>query len=258
MAHVASKGAWWTDIKTAFAFLTRLPVRLPGSPPPLAEAAWAFPLVGLPVGLTGGLVLLLFAWIGLHPLACALLALAAQAWLTGALHEDGLADVADGFGGGADRTAKLHIMRDSRIGTFGVLALVFSVGLRAAALAGYLGLGVAVFALVAAGAASRGVLPMVMFVLPAVRDGGLSKNAGTPKAGDAVAALIIGWALGVAVLVPVLGFEAAAGIWFSSMAAAAFVAWLAKRRIGGQTGDVLGACQQAAEITMLLAVGVVA
>src|SRR5204863_1906899 len=101
--------------------------------------------------------------------------------LTGALHEDGLADTADGFGGGRDRDDKLRIMRDSRQGSFGVVALVLSIALRAAAL-GTIGEPIHVtLALIAAHAASRGVLPVLMHVLTPARPDGLGASAGRPS-----------------------------------------------------------------------------
>ncbi|WP_181180926.1 adenosylcobinamide-GDP ribazoletransferase, partial [Paracoccus sp. FO-3] len=120
----------------ALVWLTRLPVGrlLPASPPTLAQAAWAFPLVGLAVGFIGAAVLGLAALAGLPGMVAALLAVGAMILATGALHEDGLADCADGSGG-ATRERRLEIMRDSRIGSYGVLALVLVTGLRVAAIA---------------------------------------------------------------------------------------------------------------------------
>ena len=115
-----ARGGWPADLFSAAAFLTRLPVPAAHVPTGgLAQAARAFPVVGAGVGAAAGGVLWLAAQAGLPPLVCALLALAAAALVTGALHEDGLADLADGLGGGRDREAKLRIMRDSRIGAFG-------------------------------------------------------------------------------------------------------------------------------------------
>src|SRR5579864_5025125 len=126
-------GDWPDDLLIAAAFLTRMPIPTPAVlPGRLAQASWAFPLVGVGVGLLGGLAYAFAAWLGLPTLAAALIAVAGTAALTGALHEDGLADTADGFGGGATPEAKLTIMRDSRNGAYGVLALIFSVALRAA------------------------------------------------------------------------------------------------------------------------------
>src|SRR6266446_5716409 len=115
----------------ATAFLTRVPI---DTPTPgawqLADSAWAFPLVGAGVGAVAGLAFLLAQLVGLGDWPAALLAVLSGLALTGALHEDGLADTADGFSGGRDREAKLAIMRDSRQGTFGVLALLLCVPWR--------------------------------------------------------------------------------------------------------------------------------
>lgn len=240
----------WTLLKTAVAFLTRLPVAFAEAPPILARAAFAFPLVGLLVGGFGAAVLLAGERFGLPPLAGALLALAGQALMTGGLHEDGLADVADGFGGGATPERKLEIMRDSRIGSYGVLAVVFSVTLRAAALAG---IGPAAAALVAAGAASRGFLPLLMRTLPAVRSDGLGKGAGEPTALGTAAAVALGLGISLAAL-GLHGLEA----WLAGMLAAAALAAIARAQVGGQTGDVLGAAQQVSEIAFLLTLAALA
>ena len=129
-------GSRVSEIRLAFSLLTRLPVgQIEGQVPPLAASGWAWPLVGAVVGaimaLAGGVGL----WLGLPPVMVAILSLAAGAWVTGAMHEDGLADVADGFGGGRDRARKLEIMRDSRVGSYGVLALILATAFRAAGLA---------------------------------------------------------------------------------------------------------------------------
>src|SRR5579864_2013 len=117
---------WLDDLLAAAAFLTRVPVPHRASPPNLARAYRAFPLVGVAIGAVVGAVYLLLLWIGLPTIGAAVLALGAGAWLTGGLHEDGLADLADGFGGGRDQAAKLDVMRDSRLGTYGALALMIS------------------------------------------------------------------------------------------------------------------------------------
>ena len=242
---------WWRDTRLAAAFLTRLPLgpERAGAERSLAGAARAFPIVGAAVGLAAGAGLLAASWLGLHPLASALVALAVAALVTGALHEDGLADVADGFGGGRTRAAKLKIMRDSRIGAYGVLALVFSVGLRAAALAGLPGPGSAILALMATGAASRAVLPMVMHRLEPARRDGLAVGAGRPPREDAFTAALLGAALVLLFLGPAAGAATA----IAAAAAAALMAAQARRQVGGSTGDVLGAVQQVAETAALLA-----
>ena len=244
-------GKWWRDTRLAAAFLTRLPLgpESAGAERSLAGVARAFPIVGAAVGLAAGGGLLAASWLGLHPLACALAALAITAVVTGALHEDGLADVADGFGGGRTRAAKLKIMRDSRIGTYGVLALIFSVGLRAAALAGLPRPGSAGLALMAAAVASRAVLPMVMHRLEPARRDGLAVGAGRPTREDAVSAAL----LGAALVLLFLGPAAGAATVIAAAAAAALMAAQARRQVGGSTGDVLGAVQQVAETAALLA-----
>ena len=123
------------DLATAFQFLTRLPLsRVPYEPNALSRSAKFFPLVGLVIGVMGSVA---YLWLIRHlPAAiAALLTVAFFVLATGGLHEDGLADVADAFGGGWNREQILAILKDSRIGTFGTLALVVSVGLRVLLLA---------------------------------------------------------------------------------------------------------------------------
>ena len=248
---------WWRDTRVALAFLTRLPIPVPPeevtAKDALAKASRAFPLVGLAVGLAAGAVVLLGFWLQLGPLASALFGLATATLLTGALHEDGLADVADGFGGGVTPADKMAIMRDSRIGTFGVLAVVFSVGLRAAVLSGlFFTAGPVAAALVAAAIFSRGVLPMVMHRLDLARDDGLAHDAGHPSKTDALIALVLGGLLAFLFLDFLVGIAAVV----AGSAAAAGFAWHARRQIGGYTGDVLGATQQITELAVIVAVAV--
>lgn len=241
------------ELLLAAAVLTRLPVApaadgAAAAPGAIAAASWAFPAVGAGIGGIAALVLFVAAALGLDPAPAALLALAAAGWLTGALHEDGLADTADGFGGGRDREAKLAIMRDSRHGTYGIVALVFSIGLRAAALISIPGPVEGGLALIAAHAVSRAALPMVMRRLAQARTEGLGALAGTPGPTAALAALAIGILVALGMLGPVRG---AVAVVLTGAAVAATAA-LARRQIGGYTGDVLGAMQQIGEIVMLL------
>jgi len=216
----------------------------------LAQAARAFPLVGLAVGGLAGGVMWLAAGTALGPLACALIGLAAAAWLTGALHEDGLADVADAMGGGS-RERRLEIMRDSRIGTYGVVALILAVGLKAAVLSGLPGPGVAWAAFAAAHALSRAVMAPCMAWMAPARTDGLGHGAGRVDGPGMVQALALG---GLAALV-LLGWQAGLAAIAAAAAAAWVVARLARRRFGGYTGDVLGTVQQAAEVSVLIVVG---
>ena len=214
----------------------------------LADAAWSFPLVGAGIGAAVAFAFLLAQLVGLGDWPAALLAVLTGLALTGALHEDGLGDAADGLIGGRDRDHALAVMRDSRLGTFGVLAIVASVLLRGAALAG---IGDAVHAglgLIAAHAASRAVLPVAMRTITPARADGLGVEAGRPSASVATAAMTIGVLISLAALGPTRG-----AIALGAAGAAVFASGvLAQRRIGGYTGDVLGAFQQIGEIVMLL------
>lgn len=235
---------------TATAVLTRLPVAAAAAPEgAVAECGWAFPAVGAGIGMIAAMALLLASMSGLGEAPAALLALVVAGFVTGALHEDGLADTADGLGGGRTREEKLAIMRDSRQGSYGVLALILSIGLRAVALASIPGPIEGGLALIAAHAASRAFLPPVMLLLQPARADGLGAGAGTPTLTVTLVSVAIGAFVALGMLGPVRGIVALA---LAGMAVAATAA-LARRQIGGYTGDVLGAFQQIGEIVMLLA-----
>jgi adenosylcobinamide-GDP ribazoletransferase len=232
------------EVRLAFMLLSRLPAgRIDGEPPSMAASSWAWPLVGLAVGLIAALACGFGLWIGLPPLMAALLALTAGALATGAMHEDGLADLADGFGGGRDRAQKLAIMRDSRIGSYGVVALILALAFRAAGIATLAEAGSAIAALIGIAAASRAVLPAALVLMPAARSDGLGQSA----AGDDPATALIAGGIGFLCLLP-LGFGTAIFTAFAMGLAALILAGIAMRQIGGQTGDVMGAMQQVAEI----------
>jgi adenosylcobinamide-GDP ribazoletransferase len=240
---------WFDDLRTAVAFLTRLPMPHPdGSMPAnFVRANRMFPVVGALIGLVVGMLYLGMLAAGVPNLAAAALALGAGAILTGALHEDGLADVADGFGGGRDRAAKLEIMRDSRLGTYGALILMVSFVAKLAALAALPGT-LIVPGLVATHALARGVLPSMSMSLPYARKDGLAANAGQPDL--RIAAIAGGLALAIALLslpwIEALAAAVAAG------ASAIVMGIVAQRQIGGQTGDVLGAAEQIGETAILV------
>lgn len=246
-----SSGAneWLGDLLTAAKFLTRLPLARTQSSASLASAARCFPVIGVAIGAAGALAYWLSdAILGLAALPAALLAVLATVLATGALHEDGLADTADGLGGGRDAEHALAIMRDSRSGAYGVLALVFSVGLRAAALAAIADPGAVLAALLAAHAMSRGALPMFMRGFDPARPDGLGAAAGRPAPEAAL------WAAGIGGVVTLGALGIGWGL-IALVAVATLLALLrgvARRRIGGYTGDVLGAAQQLAETALLL------
>lgn len=247
-----SPTALWRDLTVGAIFMTRLPLRHRGAlgGAELARASRLFAVVGAVVGCLGGLAYGLASWLGLPPLLAALLAVAATLLITGALHEDGLADVADGFGGGGDRQRKLEIMRDSRIGSYGVAALVVCIGLRVGALASLAEPWRVLAALVAAHALARAFLPAVMTMLSPARSEGLGAETGAPA--PAYTGVALG--LGVLLAVAALGPERGAVAVVAGAAAAVAMAGLARRQIGGYTGDVLGSVEQAAEVAVLLAV----
>jgi adenosylcobinamide-GDP ribazoletransferase len=238
------------ELKIGFIFLTRLPLTLqqPAAPGELSRALWCAPIVGVAVGLVGAAVYGFAQTLNLPPLPAAVLAVAATVLVTGALHEDGLADVIDGFGGGATRERKLDIMRDSRIGTYGVCALILSFMLRVAALSNLGDPGLVAAALVAAHAAARAPIPAFMRVVPAARTDGMSADAGRPPQTSALVAAL----LGLIAVVMALGFGAGFVAIVLLCAGFGLMAWLCNRQIGGQTGDVLGALEQIGEIAVLL------
>lgn len=237
----------------ATAFFTRLPVDpRPAGDWRLADSAWAFPLVGAGIGGGAALAFLLAQLVGLASWPAALLSVSAGIVLTGALHEDGLADTADGFGGGKDRAQKLAIMRDSRLGTYGACALAASFMLRWSALASLGDPGPSAIALMAAHASARASLPAFLLFVPPARSDGLSAGAGRPPPSIAIAAAL----LGVLVLFLSFGARGALICFLLLCAAGAGMGWLSTREIGGQTGDVAGALEQVNENVILLAAAV--
>ncbi|QIO99698.1 adenosylcobinamide-GDP ribazoletransferase [Bradyrhizobium symbiodeficiens] len=250
MARVEFLNNVVADLRMAASFVTILPVASskPAADGAIARASWALPVAGLLVGLAGAFVYKVASRFGLTPDLAALLALATTALVTGALHEDGLADSADGLGGGRTRERKLEIMRDSRIGTYGVCALILSFGLRWSALAAIADPLSVAFALCAAHTAARAGVPAFMALVPPARPDGLSASAGSPP-GRSIA---IAFALGTLALALALGpGKALVGLILLSLAGL-LLARLAVRQIGGQTGDILGAFEQIGEILILL------
>lgn len=230
----------------ALQFLTRLPIRLRRAPDLAAMVVW-FPLAGAAIGaLAGGVGALAFEWTA--PLVAGALAVTVGLLVTGAFHEDGLADVADAFGGGATVERRLEIIKDPRHGTYGVAAMAASIVVRVAALASLPSASTVMASMIAAHTAARGVAVAAMAVLPRVRHDGLGTDYGqvtTPARGlvavamaGAIAAVAAGWWA-----VPVLAV---------AIAAVAIVGALAMRKIGGISGDVLGAAEQVAEAAALV------
>lgn len=251
--------AFVDDIRASLVFLTRIPAGWMGAPivrPDFRRAARVFPVVGAIVGAVGGAVLLLATWLGEPPFLAAALAVGATFLFTGGLHEDGLADTADGFGGGATAERKLEIMDDSRIGTFGAVVLVLAMLLRIGALAELAGaapLGAAL-ALVAAEAVSRAALVRLWQELPAARLAGLAHETGPPDHHSMLIAIGAGGLIALVLVWPGIGFTAAVAGVLLSIAATYIFTRITAQAIGGRTGDTLGACQQIAAVAFLLGV----
>jgi adenosylcobinamide-GDP ribazoletransferase len=229
------------DFGAAFGLLTRLPV---GFSARGARSVWLWPLVGLAVGAIGTLAGGLAVWLGVPVGAAAVLVIAVQVMITGAMHEDGLADSADGLFGGTSRDHALAIMKDSRIGTFGALALILTMLARWSLISLLLTGPWAAMVLVSA--LSRLPMAVLMTALPHARSGGLSVMTGRPHRPEVALAALIALAL----CVPVAGwatFSVAAVLLFTTLA----MGWLANRKIGGQTGDILGATQQISDVALL-------
>ncbi|MEA2782291.1 MAG: adenosylcobinamide-GDP ribazoletransferase [Rhodospirillaceae bacterium] len=239
---------WWEDFKTAITFLTRLPIGIGGSGD-LVRASRFFPLAGAVVGVIAAIVYMIAIDFGLTALLAGALAIGAGVLVTGALHEDGLADFADGLGvrGGPD--ARLVGMRDSHLGVFGALALMLGLLLRVGALAALAEPGEVVPALIAAHAGSRALLPWIMHREAPARVDGLAVAAGRP--GGSAGAIALG--LGAVILLLTEGLLAAFVAALLAAILALLLAGLARRRLGGVTGDVLGAIEQTAEVAILLA-----
>ena len=256
-------------LRLAVAFLTRLPVehmpdedgQLPDpdeTPPTLASAMWLFPLVGFAIGGAGALTLGILVWVGVPAPVAATLTIGGMIWLTGALHEDGLSDIADGFGGGGDRDRKLEIMRDSRLGAYGAVTLAVVVITKIAALATIAAhdVGAAAGALIAATVWSRALIAPTMRWLEPARDDGLGADAGKPTEGDSWKGLGLAVLLVLLVLITPAGFGVITVLVAGGLGAFA-VGLLSFRQIGGYTGDVLGAGQAVAETAALVAASAV-
>ena len=234
----------------ALQFLTRIPLRRIDPLPDdwLPRSAKYMPLVGALIGVMTGAVVLISALVFPWPVPI-VIGLTFAILLTGALHEDGLADTVDAFGGGASRERCLEIMKDSRIGTYGTLALIATLALKATALAQIDPVS-AVRILIAACAGARLAAVLALALLPYA--GGenvkVSRAPSDMTGGEIAVAVAIGLILGLLVLSPVI-FALSTLL---AGAAASVIAWIARRKIGGYTGDVLGAVEQIYETAFIV------
>jgi len=239
------------DLARAVGFLSRLPVParfFDGHDGSLTRAARAFPLAGLVIALPSAVLVGLLTACRLEPIVVSM--------ITGALHEDGLSDMADGLGATRDRQKALTIMRDSRIGSFGAVALIVSFGLRTSALAATLAVtgpvgGAA--CLLAVAALSRGAMVWHWRALPTARMDGLAVAAGNPDAESGMFSLVSAGAIGAVLIGFSAGWMAAgAALVFSALATLSLTRYV-KLRIHGHTGDTIGGSQQCGEIAALVA-----
>lgn len=211
---------------------------------------------GLIIGVVPALVLVTFDRWGLTPLATAFLTLGTSMMVTGAFHEDGLADMADGFGGGATPARRLEIMTDSRIGTFGGVALVVSTGLRAALLASLLdtmGAWPTAAAWLAFNAWSRAVGLMPLALLKPAKPDGKSAAVGEPTRTTLLIALTLAGTIAL-VMLRVGGFSPGRTILslLVGLAIALGINAWSRKMIGGQTGDVAGGITLLSEMAGLI------
>jgi adenosylcobinamide-GDP ribazoletransferase len=244
------------ELVHALRFLTRLPVPLARTldPPPLHQTMRMFSVAGALIGLATGGILWLSSRLDVPSLLGCAITVAATLLLTGALHEDGFADFVDGLGGGKTRDQRLEIMRDSRIGAFGALALMMAVLIRIFAYESLLSQewNVLLLTVAASQSFSRALVVDLMWATPPARSDGLSALAGRPSRSVAIFAIIIGLALTMSTAA-FADPEAAVVALGLGLAATALVRRLAMKLLGGQTGDVCGAAQVSCELAMLIA-----
>jgi adenosylcobinamide-GDP ribazoletransferase len=230
----------------ALQFLTRLPIRLRSQPNMATMVVW-FPVAGLVIGaIVGGIGAGL--WELSPPLVAGAVAVTAGLLLTGAFHEDGLGDIADAFGGGYTVERRIEIMKDSRHGTYGVAAMCASIVIRMVAVGSLPGPAAIFASCVAAHVTARSIVVGLMAAAPLADHSGLGADYGrsTTRARAAVALLV-----GTGITALAIGWWAAP-VLLAAVLAAVAVGALARHKIGGISGDVLGACEQVAECACLV------
>lgn len=251
------------DLARALRFFSRLPVpalpfeRDPYDMPDFSRMTRMLPLAGALIALPGALVLLIALALGLPPLPATTLAVAITLIASGGLHEDGLADCCDALGARGDRERRLAIMKDSTIGSFGAAGLILALIMRVSLVAGIAelaGATAAAAAMIAMAGTSRWMSLWLMVRLPAARTSGASASAGRIRMRDFTVAGMIALVLCIVVLIPTgHGLVATGFAAILTCATVLFCEILARRLLGGQTGDVIGATQQLAEIAALTA-----
>lgn len=239
-------------MRDAASFLTRVPLHRSVGEPNMSTAVPWFPAVGLVLGLIQGGIYVGLYEVSTPPLAAAISA-AVLGLLTGAFHHDGLADMADAFGGGWTPEQRLEILKDSRLGTYGVTALIFVIVVEIAALSALQGW-VALTAAVAAHTVSRAVASFMMIIAKPARDSGLGVDYLNGLSRPAV----IGSSMLVAAGAVVLLGVAAVPLVVAAYGSGVLIVRLGTSKIGGISGDVLGAVQQISKIVTLVVVVIAA
>ncbi|TWD58221.1 cobalamin-5'-phosphate synthase [Agrobacterium vitis] len=251
-----------TDLARSLGFLSRFPVSsrfFEGHSGEMSRTPRAFPLAGAVIAAPAGLFLALLLGFGASAMLSAFAAVALQILLSGALHEDGLADCADGLGGGKDREKALLIMKDSRVGSYGVLALVLSIGIKVSAIASMVNtvepMNVAL-CLIGIAALSRAMMVWHWHALPAAKADGVAASLGAPNDQALYTALFFGIGIAAMTIVPFAGFHPLiVSLLTSGVAAYGFQIYV-RQKLGGQTGDTIGATQQIVEMIALAALSV--
>jgi adenosylcobinamide-GDP ribazoletransferase len=250
-------GTLQRDAMRALGFLTRMPIAekwFEGDDGKLSVTVRAFPLAAALAALPAVLILIGGTALDLPVLLTSTLAVAIATGIGGALHEDGLADCADGFFGGFDRERRLDIMKDSRIGAFGAMALILAILVRIIAVAAILqsGLWSAAATLIATAAAGRTALVWHWTSLPGSRTGGIADKAGQPDGDASIFAYLTGISIAVALAILFRGIAPA--ILAAALLVAATIAFrsLCMAKVGGHTGDTLGASAILAELAFLV------
>jgi len=252
------KNSFLSDTIRSLGFLSRLPLPnnwFDGAGDSLKTSVRAFPLAGAVLGLLAGIALLISDYLKLPSVVSGLIAVGMLAAMTGALHEDGLGDTTDGFFGASTPERRLTIMKDSRIGTFAALALIIWTGIKVSLLAAIIdraGACYAALALIGAEAASRAAMLALWHGLPSARPGGLADNVGRPSWETLVCACTIGLGILLVTIIPSGGFVGLIKALIISGVLLYGFAKLCIAKIGGQTGDTLGAAQQICALAVLL------
>lgn len=233
----------------SLSFFTRLPLgKRDFESLTLAQSAAAFPIAGAMIGTLDGAFYLAMLGLGLPNNIAACLTIIFHLILTGGLHEDGLADSADGLASGRNHEQKLAIMRDSQIGSYGVLALISIISLRANIIASFTGNFSTILIFIATAACSRAFLAIFMRNIPYARSDGLVSMAGKPNTKQTIITIFIG---SCSLFITGKIFAALIAI-FSLAIIYIIIKHITIKNFGGITGDILGAVQQISEVALLL------